>query len=219
VVDDGHWVRWHAAYDDPGSSLSRRLRSVQRRVAEALDQAAAGPIRLISLCAGQGRDVIPVLAGHPRGRDVVARLVELDAELVAEARAGADAAGLGQVTIVEGDASSTDAYEGAVPADVVLVCGVFGNISDEDIHATILELPRLCAPGATAIWTRHRRAPDLTPTIRRWFVDAGFDEVAFDTEDGVAFGVGTNRLAGAAGSFRPGRRLFRFVGDGVDAHR
>ncbi|GHD35622.1 hypothetical protein GCM10010335_31060 [Streptomyces galbus] len=30
------------------------------------------------MCAGQGRDLIGVLAGHPRRDDVRARLVELD---------------------------------------------------------------------------------------------------------------------------------------------
>jgi hypothetical protein len=34
---------------------------------------------VISLCAGQGRDLLGVLADHPRREDVRARLVELDA--------------------------------------------------------------------------------------------------------------------------------------------
>ena len=33
-----------------------------------------------------------------------------------------------------GDASTTSAYRGAVPADLVLACGIFGNVSDEDIQ-------------------------------------------------------------------------------------
>ena len=39
------------------STLSARLRLVQAHLAEALDHAPAGPVRLVSLCAGQGRDV------------------------------------------------------------------------------------------------------------------------------------------------------------------
>ena len=31
---------------------------------------------------------------------------------------------------------------------------------------TIETLPSLCAPGATVIWTRHRRAPDRTTDVR-----------------------------------------------------
>ena len=43
-----------------------------------LGHAPAVNIRLISLCAGRGRDVIGVLARHPHRDDVRARLVELD---------------------------------------------------------------------------------------------------------------------------------------------
>lgn len=191
---------------------------VQQRLQTAIDEHDSGPIRLISVCAGQGHDVLGVLADHPRRFDVTARLVELDPHLVAAARNLASDAGLNGVEVVEGDASLTTAYAGAVPADVVLVCGVFGNISSNDILNTITELRHLCAPGATVIWTRHRREPDLTPAIREWFADAGFQEIAFDTDHDVAFGVGTNRILGDVGFFRPDRQLFHFIGDGSDAH-
>jgi hypothetical protein len=66
------WLEWHRDYDDPGSLLSRRLELVQGYLRAELDRAPAGGVRLISLCAGQGRDVIGVLAGHPRRDDVCA---------------------------------------------------------------------------------------------------------------------------------------------------
>ena len=50
------WVAWHEGYDDPSSGLSARLTLVKQHLAGALDQAPAGPARLLSLCAGQGRD-------------------------------------------------------------------------------------------------------------------------------------------------------------------
>jgi hypothetical protein len=217
MVVNEHWKRWHEVYDDPESSLSHRVAVVRRRLAEALTRTAPGPIRLVSMCAGQGRDVIPVLASHPRGPDVTARLVELDHDLAATARAAAAAAGLGQVEVVAGDASVTTAYAGAVPAEIVMACGVFGNVTTDDVRRTITELPRLSAPGATVMWTRHRRRPDLTPTIRSWFTAAGFAELAFDTEAGFEFSVGTNRLTDPPQEFRIGVRMFTFVGDGEEA--
>lgn len=205
------WKQWHDAYADPDSSLSQRLAAVQRLVAQALDVAPAGPLRLISMCAGEGRDVLGVLPHHLRRDDVRARLVELDPDLAGRARAAANAAGLAQVEVVAGDAGSVDAYAGMTPADVVLVCGVFGNITDADIANTVATLPQLCAPGATVIWTRHRKAPDATPAIRRWFTEAGFDEVAFDSSGAGGFGVGAARYASEPRAFTPGAHLFRFV--------
>src|SRR5262249_58569663 len=66
------WRAWHGAYDDPGSSLARRLAVVRARIADTLDAAPPGPLRAVAMCAGQGRDLIPVLASHPRGPDVTA---------------------------------------------------------------------------------------------------------------------------------------------------
>lgn len=59
------WLAWHTGHEDPSSPLSARLRSVQRHLADAIDQAPPGRVSLVSLCAGQGRDVIGVLPRHP----------------------------------------------------------------------------------------------------------------------------------------------------------
>jgi hypothetical protein len=213
----GHWAAWHAAYDDPDSSISRRLAHVQLRIRQALDGADAGPIRVISMCAGEGRDLLEVLPEHERRDDVSARLVELDPGLAGRASAKATDAGLSGVEVVVGDASSTSAYEGAVPADLVLACGIFGNVSVADVRRTVGELAHLCARGATVIWTRHRLPPDLTDSIRSWFGTGGFEELGFDTESGYSFAVGTHRLVAEPGRFRPGQTMFRFAGDGADS--
>ena len=204
------WVEWHRDYDDPGSLLARRGELVQWNLRAELDRAPAGEVRLISLCAGQGRDVIGVLTGHPRRGDVRARLVELDERNVALARQAAQAAGLHGVEVLQADAGITDAFVGAVPARIVVACGIFGNITDSDIRATVGALPSLCAPGALVLWTRHRCPPDLTPAIRSWFGEAGFGEEAFDTSADGFMSVGAHRLAGEAAALEPGQRLFTF---------
>jgi hypothetical protein len=217
-----HWVRWHRAYEDTDSPLSARLRLVQSGVRAVLDDHPPGPIRIVSICAGQGRDVIDVVADHPRRADVRARLVELDPSLVAFARGRAAAAGVGDVIeVVEGDASRAGSYAGALPADLVLICGVFGNISDEDVRATVLAMPSFCAPRGTVVWTRHRRPPDLTPSVREWFGQAGFAEQSFVAPEPYVLCVGRHRLVGAgasgagpSGGVDPDLRLFDFVGNG-----
>lgn len=216
--EPSHWEKWHGPYEDPASNLSLRLRTVQTMVRRSLDAVPPGhrgPIRVVSLCAGQGRDVIDVVAEHPRRDEVAALLVELDPALVAFARARADAAGVGNVVrIVEADASLSALYVEQVPADLVLVCGVFGNISADDITATISALPSFCRPGSHVVWTRHRRAPDATPAIRSCFAAAGFTELAFEAPEGTVMTVGHHRFDGETIPFDPDRRLFDFVGDG-----
>jgi len=221
-------VQWHGAYDDPSSNLSRRLRAVQSMVRAALDElparaSASGPgthpepIRMVSLCAGQGRDVIDVVATHPRGPEVSALLVELDPALVAFARARARAAGPGvadRIRVTEGDAAQCRLYADDVPADIVLVCGLFGNISPPDITRTIQAMRGFCAPGGQVVWTRHRRPPDRTPAIRADFAAAGFTEVGYEAPHGTILAVGHHRLDGATAPFDPDQRLFEFVGDG-----
>lgn len=201
------WLDWHDAYNRPESGLAQRLAEVQAQIAGALDRAPAGPVRVISVCAGQGRDLLGVLSGHRRRDDVRARLVELDPRNVALARAAAPEG----VEVVEGDATVTTAYAGAVPADLVLVCGVFGHATDDDIRRIVEHLPMLCAPGATVIWTRGRFERDIRPAIRSWFAGAGFSEVAYVTGDDGSWGVGANRLVGEPKPFQAGVRLFTFV--------
>jgi hypothetical protein len=184
-------------------------------LSDALAAAPAGPIRVVSLCAGQGRDVIGVLPGHPRQDDVTALLVELDPANVATARARAATVGLAGVTIREADAGIVTSYADALPADVLLLCGIFGNVTDEDIHRTVTASTGMCAPGGTVIWTRHRRPPDVTGQMRSWFAAAGFEEVAFETPDTTTMtGVGVYRRLAAASSEQPdGGRLFTFRSD------
>lgn len=206
------YLDWHKPYDDPNSRLSHRLRTVQSQLRAALDHHGAGA-RILSLCAGQGRDVIPVLAERG-GTNTPALLVELDPRNLEIAEASARDARLEAMRVRCADASLTENYSDAVPADIVLVCGIFGNISDADIQRTVAHLPTLCAEGADVLWTRgRRRENDLTPQIRAWFAEAGFDEMAFEApeDERLSFSVGRHRLIAPARPFAPGVRLFTFL--------
>jgi hypothetical protein len=203
---------WHNDYDDPNSPLAERLRIVQRRLGELLTAAPDGPIRLISMCAGQGRDVLGVVPNHKRRSDVSGVLVELDPDNVRFAREASAAAGLSSVEVLEADAAISDVYVPFVPADIVLACGIFGNITDTDLENTVRTLSMLCNQGAAVIWTRHREDPELIRDIRSWFVDAGFEDLTFDApESPKLYGIGTARLVGAPVPWRSGHRFFTFI--------
>jgi hypothetical protein len=206
------WYVWHQDYDDPATELAQRLAAVQRQIQAALDAAPPGPLRVISLCAGQGRDLIGVLARHPRRADVLARLVELDPRNAEAARRAARLAGLPQVEVVTGDAALTDAYAGMVPADLVLACGVFGNMTDDDVRRTVGYCAQLCARGGTVVWTRGRWSPDLVPQICAWFEACGFEPV-WVSDPANRWGAAAHRFTGTPAPPEPGARMFTFTGN------
>ncbi|WP_328748393.1 class I SAM-dependent methyltransferase [Streptomyces sp. NBC_00285] len=207
------WQKWHDRYDTPESPLARRLRWVQDRIRLALDDAPPGPLRVVSLCAGQGRDLFGVLPAHPRRADVRARLVELDPANVAAATESARATGLDGVDILTGDAALLDHYADLVPADLVLLCGVFGNITDADIERTVEACRQLCRSGGRVIWTRHRKSPDRVPQVCEWFEQRGFTrEWLTEAEPDQVQSVGVHRFDADPVPLRPGTRVFDFVG-------
>ena len=100
------------------------------------------------------------------------------------------------------DAGLSSHYVSERPIQVVLVCGVFGNVHDDDAHATITALGSLTATGGSVLWTRHRRPPDLVPMIRRWFEEAGFDETRTELEHTApdAISAAACQVAGMVGA-------------------
>lgn len=208
---DRDWYAWHDLYDSPDSKLARRLRAVRVQVRAALDDAPPGPLRAVSLCAGQGRDLIGALADHPRAGDVQARLVELDERNVAAANEAAARAGLTGVRAVAADAAQPAQYQDLVPADLVLICGVFGNLTLTGVADLVEHCTWLCGTGGSVVWTRHRETPDPVPWICDRFAEQGF-ECAYVSEPAERHGVGRHRYLKDPQTVAPDRNLFTFVG-------
>jgi hypothetical protein len=189
------WHEWHRAYDDPTSALSARLIAVADIIRDFLDAAPPGPIRVLSLCAGEALDLATAAHGHHRAADIGGRVIEFDAALCVTAERNLAATGL-TLDVIDGDAGDPANLRGGVPADLLLLCGIFGNISNSDIQKTITAVPALCAPGATIVWTRHRREPDVTQQIRDWFDAVNCSYARFVSEGTGRFAVGAERFDG-----------------------
>ena len=206
------WRSWHRAYDDPTSALSRRLDEVVVVLRSALECAPLGPIRLMSLCSGDARDVTRALADHDRRNDVTGCLIELDPAL-ADA-AASNLSSIGSHLVVRcGDAGDPHMFSDLLPADVLLLVGIFGNITDTDVQHLISHVPAICRQGATVIWTRHRREPDLTPSITQWFADAGCESSTFRSPGPGSFAVGKERYRNLTSRAQLPERLFTFRED------
>ena len=159
-----HWLRrrfrpsvWHGwpelAYQQ--EAYQRRLSAVQQHLTESLDCAPSGSLRIISMCAGDGRDVIGVLKSHRRRQDVATVLVELNCQSIADGAREMQTAGLqNNVEFLNADATAYETYKHLGPANIVLLCGVWGHVPASERVRLIGALTSLCLPGGTVIWTR-----------------------------------------------------------------
>ena len=94
----------------------------------------------------------------------------------------------------------------------MLLVGILGNISDEDLWRLVGFSPQLCAPGATLLWSRGLDGSDRNDQIRTRLADAGFAELDYATSGGEdAAALGVVRYDGPPVALRPGQPLFTFL--------
>lgn len=168
-------------------------------------------MRILSCCSGDGRDVLEVLAQRRDAERVSAVLVEAHPVIADRARRS-PAAVAARVEVRTADVGVTDAYLGAVPAEVVLLVGILGNISDTDLARTAATAPALCRPAATLLWSRARADRDLNDMIRVRFAAAGFIELDYATLDRDSWpAVGVVRYDGPRVPLPTGKQLFTFL--------
>ena len=208
------WQEWHRDYDDADSSVSHRLVHVRARLTALLDE-ADGPVRLLNLCSGDGRDTVPVLARSHRPVD--ACLVELDPDLADAARRAAAEAGV-PLDVRTGDAAAPATYADRLPVDVLLLVGVLGNVSDDDAERTIAAMASMVVPGGTVMWSRSNRFraepthdyADPAVWARDRFEVHGFETHEFVVPDVDAWRLGVSVLRRPSAAPLP-ETLFSFV--------
>ncbi|WP_375514513.1 class I SAM-dependent methyltransferase family protein [uncultured Nostoc sp.] len=208
------WYEWHDLYNTE-PKLQQRLEIVQEYIAYSLNASPDGAIRIVSVCAGDGRDLLGTLKNHPRINDVYARLVELSPQLVERGRATIESLGLvKQIEFINGDATLATNYVGAVPADIVIVCGVFGNLAQEpELNRLLDNLSFLSKPGAFVIWTRgHSNGIPYSDNVRKILSASGFEEVKFKLTATGDMGVGLHRYLGENLPQPKEQQLFVFSG-------
>lgn len=184
---------------DPAEA--ERVGTVRRLLARELRELGDGPgaaVRLLVLGAGDGGDVLPVLAGSPA--TVRATLVEPDPDLAAAARSTARDLGL-DVDVRCADPGTTDAYLRVLPVDVLLLDGVLDDLAEADLAGAVAALPGLLDLEALVLSTSGG-SHDPVPAVREALLDGPFDELA---DAGPR--VGAHRFTGDPEPAEPGLRL------------
>ncbi|MDB9522565.1 class I SAM-dependent methyltransferase family protein [Dolichospermum circinale CS-1225] len=208
------WLEWHDLYNTE-AKLQQRLEIVREYISYSLDNSPTGAIRIVSACAGDGRDLLGILANHPRAKDVYARLVEINPNLVERGRESIEFLGLTkQIEFIHGDATAADNYVGAVPADIVIVCGIFGNLADEnELNRLLGNLSFLSKKGAFVLWTRgHSQGIAHSETVRKYLSQLDFEEINFKLTATGDMGVGIHRYLGENLLTPKEEKLFVFSG-------
>ncbi|CAN5909888.1 hypothetical protein BH11VER1_BH11VER1_09820 [soil metagenome] len=209
------WSDWHQRYD-LSTSLAVRLRIVIEQIAAAIDECSAGPVTIVSLCAGDGRDVIGALAEHKRRADINAWLLDTHKDSLARGEALAEEQGLaGQLRFLEADAGLLGNYANIVPADIILLSGFLGHIRQHDIPSLIASLPMLCKVGGFVIWNKHLVANDgpvAVLAIREILARAQFEEIQFQVTEIDGYAVGRARFCGRSLELDATRVFFEFEG-------
>lgn len=207
----GPWSNWPAmSYRRVG--YRKRLAEVQAHFAKCLDDAPLGQLRVVSLCAGDGRDVMGVLPAHPRRGDVRAWLVELDGASVAAGNEQRAAAGLDEtVTFINGDATDFATYRDILPCDVVLVCGVLGHVRPDERQTLVQKLAAFGKPGGSIIWTRgvKQGMPRYT-AFQEMFESCAFERTHESFTPDGKWGISTYRYAGQMIEAPTTGRVFNF---------
>lgn len=189
-----------------------RLQAVQEHLVECLDAAAPGPVRIISVCAGDGRDVINTVQTHRRRKDIVARLVELNDQSVALGRRRAAEAGLDRsVQFVHGDATVFATYKDLEPADIVLVCGVWGHVPSNEKAQLARAIAKLCKPGGAVIWTcGTSKGISKVREIESLLSGAWWEKSRTTYTPNAAWAIATHRYRGPAHDVPVEGQIFHF---------
>ena len=202
------WHKWHKGYDRH-PALKKRLVLVRKHLSKCLDRSAPGEVRIISVCAGDGRDILRTLADHKRLADARARLVELDPQLVEDGENACEALAISsQVEFVNGDATDAGSYRAAAPANIVVMCGMLGLVGLPELPNVVRAMQALCAHKGHVVWTRRldwRNGVQQTKILRSLMAEAGFRQARLSVTSfgalfcktaGPIFTVGTHRYDG-----------------------
>jgi hypothetical protein len=221
ILQIDNWSTWHDEYQNEDSELNGRKRAVQTQVAAIAAQSPPGPVTVISICGGQALEVLGALENHPRRADVRGRIVELDEENAAFARAWTKKAGLDNLEVLTGDASLTNSYAGIPPADIVVVSGVFGHLNEADRTRLIGFLPQLLRKGGAAVWTftpfSDGKCQEEYARIRALFQAQKLDEQSVDRTAGrYSFAITRSHFNGQQAPFEPNTKIFDFGSSRAD---
>jgi hypothetical protein len=207
------WIRFHDLYETL-PPLQARLKLVQAQIERAIEEAPSGPVRVLSLCAGDGRDLLGALIDHARAADVAAALIDSNAELVARGEAAQSELALpASLRFLHADATLADTYLTLAPADLVIAAGVFGNLKLASMQQLVHSLRCLCKKDSKVVWTHKTTGMNSEARVAmlcEMLQQSDFRELTFTRTEPDGFVVATYAYVGDPLPLLAGIQLFEF---------
>jgi hypothetical protein len=156
--------------------------------------------------------VIGVVGSHPRRSDVTAWLVEQNPQSVAAGVCRLADAGLeNSVAFLTGDATLYTTYEKIAPADIVLLCGVWGHVPADERTQLVRALACLCKPAGAVIWTRGvAKGMIRLQQIQVHFAGSSWEQVRVSLTPDKNWAIVTHRCRGSACELPTSGQIFHF---------
>ncbi len=147
-----------------------------------------------------------------RRHDVSAWLIEQDRRSVLDGTRRAAHFGLANiVTFLNGDATDYATYQRIAPADIVLMCGVWGHVPTLERVPLVRALTALCKARGVVIWTRGiSKGLERLHEIQSMFATSSWEQGRVSFTSDKKWAVVIHRYLGLPNTLPTSGRLFHF---------
>ena len=167
------WNDWHSIYDDKESAPYKRSIITQELVNNYLNIHKKNII-ILSICSGQARDILPAIAGREDKDRITTYLLDIDKDCLEYAQEYARIHDIPNVHTINKDASLKESYDDIPKADLIVICGLFGHLSLEDITTTVSFLAYISDNDAHVIWSINQnfaQARNIFTSLNHTLID------------------------------------------------
>ena len=191
---------WHLNHNDMNSTPYKRNKDEQNLIKTCLNS-IKNNVNIISICSGQARDILPILAGKKDNNKINTYLIDTDLECLEYADNYAKENKIPNVHLINKNAGLRETYNDIPQADIIIICGVFGHLSLLDIKSTISFIKHLLNENGFVIWSRHKFDNDISEDIKNIFKELNFNELAFVSPEDEPYTLGLHVVDGKTDIF------------------
>lgn len=202
------WHTWNDHYDNADSELSKRLNKVKEYLKNTLLNIEIPTV--LNICSGQGKDILESMVELDKDAEVY--LIDTNTNSLNAAINFAKTNNIGTITFINEDASHTSTYKKYdIPkSNIVLACGLFGHLNQEDSYGLVDFLKTQIKANGTVIWTKNIENDSIS-NLRKYFIDNNFEEISYFGPEGSPWAVVCNKYIGEEFDLSKEYKIFNFI--------